>query len=84
MAQWGKNLTVMVQVTVEEWVRSPAWCNGLKGSSIATAMAQIQSLAQELPYATGADIKFKKKCGHIEGLRSGTQEVAKAGSFYIF
>ena len=39
----------------------------MKGSSIAaavvqvTAIAQIQSLAQELPYASGVAIKKKKK-----------------------
>ena len=28
MAQWVKNLTTVVQVTVEVWVQSLAWCNG--------------------------------------------------------
>ena len=30
MAQWVKNLTTVVQVTVEVWVQSLAWCNGWK------------------------------------------------------
>ena len=58
MAQWVKNSTAVTQVTeeadsifgMERWV---------KGAGIATtvaqvtAVAQIQSLAQEVPYATG-------------------------------
>ena len=51
VGHWVKSLTVMAQV------QSPAWCCG---SSIATAAgagfaatAQIQSLAWEVPYATG-------------------------------
>ena len=33
----------------------------VKGSGVATAVAQIQSLAQELTYATHVAIKKKKK-----------------------
>ena len=52
MAQWVKNPTAAAQVTMEVQVQSPAWHSGLKGwvkgSGIASAVAQIQSLAQEL------------------------------------
>ena len=34
---------------------------GLKDPALLVAVAQIQSLAWELPYATGAAIKEKKK-----------------------
>ena len=66
MAQWVKNLTEAAQVAVEDWVQSPAGCSGLRIScchscGVAAAVAQIQSLAQELPYASGAAIKKKKK-----------------------
>ena len=38
----------------------PCWVQWVKGSSIATAVAQIQSLAEELPYAVGAATKQNK------------------------
>ena len=38
----------------------PLWCRML-GSGIVTAMDQVQSLAQELPYAIGQPKKKKKK-----------------------
>ena len=53
-------------ISVVVWVQSPAWHNGFR-SSIAAAvakvsvMAQIQSLAWELPYAVGVAEKEKKK-----------------------
>ena len=64
MAQWVKNQTA-AQVTAEKQVQLLAQCNGLndqallqlKWSSTAAAVAQIQSMAQELPYATGAALK---------------------------
>ena len=46
MAQWVRNPPTETQVTEKVQVRSPA-----------TAVAQIQPLAQELPYAAGAAIK---------------------------
>ena len=67
MAQWVKNPTATVQVTVDVWVWCPAWHIRLKGSNIAAAMeevtaaARIQLLAWEVPSATGAAIKKKKK-----------------------
>ena len=63
MAQWVKGPTAATWVTVEAQVPSLAWCSGLNGSSIAAAVAwvaaaaQIQSLAQELPYAMDAAVK---------------------------
>ena len=48
MEQWVKNLTAAAQVTAEAQAWSPAWLSGLKDP------AQIESLAQELPCATGA------------------------------
>ena len=67
MAQWVKNQTAGGS-GVEAWVRSlapiPSLVQWVKGSSIATAASQIiaavqiQSLAQELPYATVIAIKI--------------------------
>ena len=39
----------------------PGLVRGIKGSGIAAAMVQIQSLAQEPPYAMGVVIKKRKK-----------------------
>ena len=67
VAQWVKDPITMAQVSVEVWVQSLAQHSRLKVSGIATvaaqviAMAWIQSLTQELPYALGAAIKEKKK-----------------------
>ena len=61
MLQWVKNLPAAAWVTVEAWVPSPAWSSGLKFS----AVAQIQSLAWELPYAAGVAVK---KC-YFESFR---------------
>ena len=61
MAQWDKNLTVVAQVASEAWVQSLALVQWVKESSITTAVAQIQSLTQELPYAADMAIKKKKR-----------------------
>ena len=50
---WVKNPTAMAQVTVEVQVLSLAPVQWVEGSSIATAVAWIQSLAQKLPHAKG-------------------------------
>ena len=45
----------------------------VKGSGMATAMARIQSLAQELPYAADVAIKLKKerkKEGRLDYIKS--------------
>jgi len=62
VAQWVKNSTAAAQVTVE--ARFNPWpVQWVKGSGIATTMtevatvAQIRSLAWELPYAMGVAIK---------------------------
>lgn len=56
LAQWVKNPNASAWVAVEAQVRSPAqW---LKES---IAVAWIQSLDQELPFATGTAIKKKKR-----------------------
>ena len=39
----------------------PGLAQWVKGFSVAAPAAQIQSLARELPYATGGGIKKKKK-----------------------
>ena len=55
MAQWVKNPTVVAWVfTVMGLILGQA--HWIKGSSVATAAAQIQFLAWVLPYATGAAI----------------------------
>ena len=62
VVQWVKAPIAVAQVAVEAQVQFPVQCSGLKGSSIAaaqvTAVAWIQSLARDLPYAS---IKKKKK-----------------------
>ena len=61
MAQWVKNLTTVAQVSVELKAQF------VKGSSIATAVmkvtavARIQSLPWELPYAVCVAIKKRKQ-----------------------
>ena len=60
MEQWVKNLTAAAQVTAEAQAWSPAWLSGLKDP------AQIESLAQELPCATGVAIRKKKNRKKIE------------------
>ena len=66
MAQWVKYLTPVAWVPAEAQVQSPAQCSELRiqrccRCSAVTAVAQIQSLAQELPYAAGSTIKLKKR-----------------------
>ena len=53
-----KNLTAAALVAVEAWL-DPWLCpiQWVKGSGVAPAAAQIQSLAWELPYALSAVIK---------------------------
>ena len=66
MMPWVKNLTTADQVSAEVRVSSPAQPQWVKGSSVATAVvygatvAQIQPLAQKLPYAMGTAIQFFK------------------------
>ena len=59
MAQQVKNLSAIARVTAEGVSLIPDPVKGVKGSSIATVVAWIQSLAPELPYATGRAIKIK-------------------------
>ena len=63
MAQWVKNPNAKAWVAAEAQVRPSTRCSG--SSSIATAVAQIQSLARELSYAAGSVIKIKKKKIHL-------------------
>ena len=59
MVQWVKNPTEVALVAVEARVQFLAqW---VKGCSIAAAVARIQSLAWELPYAAGTAIKNNNK-----------------------
>ena len=56
----------MAWVNVEVWVQSLDWQSVLNtrvaaAEAYVAAVAQIQSLAQELPYTSGAAIKKKKK-----------------------
>ena len=44
-------ISAVAQVTNEVQVQSLAWFGGTTGSSDATSIAQIQSMAWELPYA---------------------------------
>ena len=55
MAQWVQNSTAAAWVAAEVGVRSLAQRSGLKD------VAWIHSLAWELPYAMGVDIKGKRK-----------------------
>ena len=41
----------------------PSLAQWIKGSSLATAVAQIRSLAWEFPYVSGVAIKKKKSLG---------------------
>ena len=74
MAQWIKNLA---QVTAEMWVRSLCPARWVKGSRVATAAAQIQSLTQEPPSAPRAAIRKKRKKGkgiHLLHSKTATGE----------
>ena len=62
MVQWVKNLTVPAR-SLQRWVPSLAQRDGLKDLVLqhlqhtwVTAAANIQSLAQELPYTMGAAV----------------------------
>ena len=59
---WCRGLKIQLQqLRGTTLIPSPAqW---VKGSGTAVAVARIQLLAQELPYAAGAAIRRKKKCG---------------------
>lgn len=61
MTQWFKNLTAASSGHCGGvgLISSLAWWG--KGSNIVVAAARIQSLAWEIPNATGATIKFKNK-----------------------
>ena len=52
MVQWVKNLTVVASVSAEVWVQSPAQRSGVRRSSVAAAVAQIQYLAHTTATAT--------------------------------
>ena len=60
VVQWVKNPTAVTSV-VQGHGFSPSLAHCVKGFNIATAVAQIQSLAQEFIYATSVAIKKKKK-----------------------
>lgn len=57
--QWVQTLTAGARVVVEVWVRSQAWCAGLKDLAllgviaavalVTAAVAQVRLLAQDLP-----------------------------------
>ena len=53
---WGSGLTAAAPVSEEVWVRCPGLCSGLK--DLAPALARIQFLVQELPYAGGVALKM--------------------------
>ena len=83
MAQWIKNLA---QVTAEMWVRSLCPARWVKGSSVATAAAQIQSLTQEPPSAPRAAIRKKRKKGkgiHLLHSKTATGEKGPAHSSHF-
>ena len=71
VAQRVKSPTAVTLVSAEAWVQSPTWHSGLKEPALlqlwhrsATAV-QIQSLAQQLPYAVGVAIKYIYICIYI-------------------
>ena len=66
MAQWVKNPPTVAHFAAEVWVHSLAQHRGLRIwpcsiCGISHPVAQIQSLAQEFPCATGAAKKTKKQ-----------------------
>ena len=67
MLQWVKNLIAVTQVTAEVQVQSLAWHSGLKDPALprqrhrSQSVAEVHPLAWELPYATSAAVKLKKK-----------------------
>ena len=65
MAQWVENPTAAAQVTVAAWAQSLAPNCGFKYLALlqlpsVAAVAQIQSLARELPYVLSITINGKK------------------------
>ena len=56
VAQWVKNPMVAAQIAVEVQVQSLLWHQWVKGSIVATAMTQSQSLC------SGYGKKKKKEC----------------------
>jgi len=42
VVQWVKNLTAVVQVTMEVQGGSPAWCNGLKNPGLLQLQHRLQ------------------------------------------
>ena len=76
--QWVKNPTAVAQITVEVQVQSLAQHSGLSiqhcfSCDVGCSFAQIQPLAQELPYAMGVAKKKKeeRKVGSKEGGKEG-------------
>ena len=67
VAQWVKNLTAVAWVAAEAAGSIPGPAQWVKRSGIdvavaqATAEARAQSLARELPYASGMAIKTNKQ-----------------------
>ena len=61
VAQWVKHPTAAAQICCRAMGVIPGPAQWVKGSRVATAAVQIQSLVQELPYAMGAAVKLKKK-----------------------
>ena len=70
MATWVKNPTAVARFGVESWVPSTALCSRLKDPPLLQLQCRLQlwlrfSLAWELPYVMGMDIKEKKKKNSI-------------------
>ena len=63
MVQWVKNLTTAAWATAEVQVRSLATVRSSNATDVVQVAAApwIHSLAQELPYATGAAKRKKNK-----------------------
>ena len=61
MAQWVKNPTSVAWVGAEAWVQPLARVQWIKGCGVAATVAQIHSLACELPYAVGAAINEQQQ-----------------------
>ena len=61
VALWMKNLTASSSGHFGGEGSIPSLVQRVKGSSVAAAVAQIQSLARELLYATNLAIKLKIK-----------------------
>ena len=61
VAQWVKNPTAAVQVTVKVRILSPVQHSGLKDPTLLQLWPGFNPWSGELPYATRAAIKLKKK-----------------------